>query len=492
MKKGSFPKGHKDLTSGNIWKNLILLSFPIMLSNLLQTFYNLTDTFWLGKLEGGRDAVAVVGMAFPLVFFLSSFGIGFTIAGTSLTAQYKGAGRISEIKKIFAQYIFILIISAFIFLFLSFTVTDTVLTMINTPDHIFDDSSLYLSYIIPSMIFLFITMLYQSFAHGFGDTLSPMKIQLVAVSINIVLDPILIFGIDGFVPAMGIRGAAIATVFAKFISAVLAIFFIFRKLHIVVPKLKEIKPDLMILKRIMKISLPSSLGMSMTSFGFVFLQGFVNSYGTVVMSAHTIGNRLTSLFMMPAMGLSNALASIVGQCLGAKKIERAKESIKITFYTVIGFLAPINILIYFYGEYLTRFFVNDPEVITIGVSMFRILSVASFSFSIIHIFMGVFNGSGFTKYNMVFNSSRLWLFRIPLVFLMSGRLTDFAFFASLTILHPFYEIMAHPLRDKPYEALWWSMLISNFITFAWAYALYLKGKWTKGTIHHPVDVMKET
>ena len=492
MKTGTGSDNYKDLTEGSIWKNLIVLSLPIMLSNLLQTFYNLTDTFWLGKMDNGTDAVAVVGMAFPLVFFISSFGIGFTIAGTSLTAQYKGAGRIKEIKKIFSQYVLLLILSTVFFIIMSFTVVDTVLELINTPEQIFDDAALYLSYIIPSMVFVFITMLYQSFAHGFGDTVSPMKIQLFAVGINIVIDPILIFGIDGFIPAMGIEGAAVATIFAKFIAAILAVFFIFKKLHLILPKLKEIVPDLLILKRIIKISLPSSIGMSMTSFGFVFLQGFVNSYDTVIMSAHTIGNRLTSLFMMPAMGLSNALASIVGQCLGAKKIERAKESIKVTFLTVIIFLAPINILIFFFGGHLTQFFVNDPDVISKGIRMFKILSVASFSFSVIHVFMGTFNGSGFTKYNMVFNSSRLWLFRIPLVYLMSGRLTDYAFFSSITLLHPFYKAMAYPLREHPYEALWWSMVISNFITFAWAYALYLKGNWTRGTIHHPVDVMKET
>ncbi|MFO7809953.1 MAG: MATE family efflux transporter [Candidatus Delongbacteria bacterium] len=491
MKPGTAQSDFKDLTSGSIWKNLIVLSLPIMMSNLLQTFYNLTDTFWLGKLDQGTDAVAVVGMSFPIVFFVSSFGIGFTIAGTALTAQYKGAGRIKEIKKIFAQYILLLITFSIIFLLIAFTLIDTVLELINTPEQIFDQAVTYLSFIIPGMVFMFVIMLYQSFSHGFGDTVSPMKIQLVSVGLNIVIDPVLIFGL-GSVPAMGVKGAAIATIFSRFVAALIAVIFIFKKLHIVVPKFREIVPDMMILKRILKISIPSSLGMSMTSFGFVFLQGFVNSYGTVIMSAHTIGNRMTSLFMMPAMGLSNALASIVGQCLGARKIGRAKESIRTTFLTVIMFLAPINILIFFFGGHLTQFFVDDPEVISKGIRMFKILSVASFSFSIIHVFMGVFNGSGFTKYNMVFNTARLWVFRIPLVYLLSGRLTDFAFFSSIAFLQPFFDLMASPLSKHPYESLWWSMVISNFLTFLWALALYLKGDWTRGTIHHPVDVLKET
>ncbi|MCK5759842.1 MAG: MATE family efflux transporter [Candidatus Delongbacteria bacterium] len=473
---------HIDLTTGSIWKNLLKLSIPIMLANLLQTFYNLTDTFWLGKLTSGRDSVAVVGMSFPLVFFISSFGIGFSIAATSLSAQYKGAGKIDEIKKIFAQYIILLIAFSIIFLAGSLYLIDDILSLINTPEHIMSDATIYLSYILPGMVFMFIGMLYQSFSHGFGDTVSPMKIQLISVGLNILLDPILIFGI-GFIPSMGIRGAAVATLFSRFVAAILGIIFIFKRLHMIVPKFNELVPDKEVLKKIIKISLPSSLGMSMTSFGFVFLQGFVNSYDTVIMSAHTIGNRVTSLFMMPAMGLSQALASVVGQCLGAKKIERARKSIKTTFIAIFTFLTPINILIFIFGGYLIQFFVNDPEVISKGVRMFKILSVASFTFSIIHVFMGTFNGAGYTKYVMTINTARLWLFRIPLVYILSGRFLEYSVFATDNFLRTTLKYFAIPLKDHPWEALWWSMVISNLITLMIVMLLYKRGKWTKGTIH---------
>ncbi|MDA3884271.1 MAG: MATE family efflux transporter [Candidatus Delongbacteria bacterium] len=471
-----------DLTTGSIWKNLLKLSIPIMLANLMQTFYNLTDTFWLGKLVDGKNMVAVVGMSFPLVFFISSFGIGFSIAGTSLSSQYKGAGQIDQIKKIFAQYIILIFAFSIVFLFSSLFLIDEILSLINTPEHIMSDAALYLSYILPGMIFMFIAMLYQSFSHGFGDTVSPMKIQLISVGINILLDPILIFGI-GFIPSMGIRGAAIATLFSRFVAAIIGIIFIFKKLHMIVPKLSEIVPDKEVLKTIIKVSLPSSIGMSMTSFGFVFLQGFVNSYDTVIMSAHTIGNRVTSLFMMPAMGLSQALSSVVGQCLGAKKIERAKKSIKTTFIAIVSFLTPIYVIIFIFGGYFVQFFVNDPEVISKGIRMFKILTVASFSFSLIHIFMGTFNGSGFTKYTMMFNTARLWLFRIPLVYILSGRFLDYSIFASDNFIRYSLKYLAIPLKEHPWEALWWSMVISNLITLFIAILLYKRGKWEKGTIH---------
>jgi Na+-driven multidrug efflux pump len=187
--------------------------------------------------------------------------------------------------------------------------------------------------------------------------------------------------------------------------------------------------------------------------------------------------------MMPAMGLSQALASVVGQCLGAKKIDRAKKSIKATFIAITAFLTPIYIVIFIFGGYFIQFFVNDPDVISKGIRMFKILSVASFSFSIIHIYMGIFNGSGYTKYTMMFNTARLWLFRIPLVYILSGRFLDYSIFAADNFLRTSLEYLALPLKEHPWEALWWSMVISNFITLFIAILLYKRGKWEKGTIH---------
>ncbi len=472
---------HMDLTQGNILGNLMKLALPIMLSNFFQTFYNLTDAFWLGKLgDQARAAVSVAGMTFPIVFFLSSFGFGFVVAGTSLIAQYKGAGTIDKAKEVVGQFILILLAFCVLFIFISIFYIDEILHLLQTPPEIFQYAKSYISIILSGMIFMFVFLSYQSFSHGLGDTVSPMKIQLISVGLNVVLDPLLIFGI-GFFPKLGIVGAAYATISARIVGAVLAIYFMRKKSPILIPHLSHLVPDKTMLWRILKISIPASFAQSMTSLGFVLLQGFVNTFGTVIISINSIGNRLTGFFMMPAMGISNALGAIVGQNIGANNVNRAIKTVNVAFTAVFGIMLVGCSMIYLFGAEMTKFFINDPEVIAVGARMMKITSIASLLFSVGFVFMGVFNGSGHTKYSMIFNLTRLWLLRIPLVYILSGRLIQ----VSLPFLAGFEKILstlANPLSEHPYEALWWSMIISNSLAGVAAYFFYRMGKWQQSKI----------
>ncbi len=471
-----------DLTKGNLLKNLVRLALPIVFSNFLQTFYNLTDAFWLGKLgENARNAVSVAGMTFPLVFFLSSFGFGFVVAGTSLISQYKGAGMPDKMKEVVGQFILILSIFSVIFILGSFIFLEQILYLLHTPSEIYLSAKEYISIILSGMIFMFIFLSYQSFSHGLGDTISPMKIQVISVSINVILDPILIFGL-GFFPKMEIKGAAFATLTARIVAALIAIYYLIKKSPHILPKMKNLIPDIAMIRRILKISIPASTGFSMTSFGFLILQGFVNSFGTVVISIFSIGNRMIGLFMMPAMGISNALASVIGQNLGAKQIKRAEESFWVAFKLTLTIMVIGCTILFFFGASLTKFFINDTSVIEVGKRMFKVTSFAAFVFGNLFMFMGVFNGSGHTKPSMILNIARLWFFRIPLVFILSGKIISLLSI-KWKFLIVFFSKLAQPLSAFPYDALWWSMLISNFLASIWAYSIFRKGKWKQAKIH---------
>ncbi len=471
-----------DLTQGHVLKNLITLSLPIMLSNFMQTFYNLTDAFWLGKLgANARNAVSVAGIAFPLVFFLSSFGFGFVVAGTSLISQYKGAGELHKLREVVGQFIDILAVFCVIFLSLSFIFLDQILVLLQVPPEIYTMARQYISIILTGIVFMFIFLSYQSFSHGLGDTVSPMRVQIISVGINIVIDPILIFGV-GPVPRMETMGAAYGTLFSRVVAALLSVWYIRTRSRIIIPRMADLVPRKDMMRRILRISIPASLGQSMTSFGFLILQGFVNSFGTVVISVFSIGNRMTSFFMMPAMGISNALASIVGQNLGAGEVGRAVKSVKIAFRVIMVIMLAGCSVIFFFGAHLTRFFINDPAVIEIGKRMFRVTSLASLLFGVVFIFMGVFNGSGHTRPTMLLNIARLWFLRIPFVYLLSGKLLeiiplhDGVIFGILTAI-------ARPLAASPFDALWWSMVFSNLIIAILAYRIYRTGRWKTTQIH---------
>ncbi|HCX72591.1 MAG TPA: MATE family efflux transporter [Candidatus Cloacimonas sp.] len=471
-----------DLSSGNILKNLVKLSLPIMLSNFFQTFYNLTDAFWLGKLgDSARNAVAVAGMTFPLIFFLTSFGFGFVIAGTTLVAQYKGAHQYEKMKEVVGQFIIIMSLFAAIFLSASFIFIDDILRLLNTPEVILVEAKQYISVILFGMLFMFVFISYQSFSHGLGDTVSPMKIQFVSVLINVILDPLLIFGI-GFLPKLEILGAAYATLIARFIGAGVAIYFLFKKSPQIVPKLKHIIPNPPVLKKILSISIPASLGQSMTSFGILFLQGFVNSYGTMVISVYAIGSRIRSFFMMPAMGISNGLAAVIGQNLGAQKVKRAEHSVGIALKLVMPIMICGCIVLFLFGGTLTSIFIQDAAVIEAGRRMFKVMSIASCTFGLMFVMFGVFNGSGHTKPTMYINIFRLWLLRIPLVYILSGKIMEFGLFQTdfwKNILTP----LSQPLAAHPYDSLWWSMLVSNVIATIVAFFVYSRGTWKKAKIN---------
>ena len=471
-----------DLTTGNLLRNLIILALPIMASNLVQTLYTVTDAFWLGKLaEGARDAVAAVGISFPLIFFLQSFGFGFVISGNSLIAQYKGAGLTENLKKVTGQYVLIMLAFSAFFLIVSLSLLDNILTWLHTPAEIMDVTRDYMSIIIPAQVFMFIVISIQSFYHGVGDTVIPMKIQMISVGVNLVIDPLMIFGIWIF-PEMGVLGAAYATLFARILAALMVVISLAIYHKELLPTLKDIIPDIKMLKKIISISIPASFGQSMTSFGFVFLQSFVNGFGTIVISTNMLSMRIQSLFMMPAMGISTALSAVIGQNLGAREVQRAKESVGIALKLITLIMAVGGATIFFFGGSIIKVFIDDTAVIALGAQVMKITCFTSFIFAIIFVFIGVFNGSGHTKSTMVINIARLWAFRIPLVFILSGAIMNYWIFGKPP-LSGIFTILAYPLRERPYFALWYSMLASNIFSAAWAYIIYRKGKWQKAKIH---------
>jgi len=468
----------RDLTTGPILKNLMVLALPIMFANFIQTIYNLTDAFWLGKMpEHALEAVAVVGLAFPIVFTIMAFGFGFMVAGTALIARYKGAGELERISEVTGQFVLILIVFSLIFLSIAFFLIEPIIELLKVPPELQPDAISYIRIVMIGMMFMFIFMTYQSFSHGLGDTFTPMLISLLSVSCNIILDPIVIFGWGPF-PKLGIIGAAWATVFSRVIGAGLALYFLRKKARILIPHLKDIKPRWSLMSTILKISLPASISHSLTSFGFLFLQGFVNTFGTVVIGVFSLGNRLTGFFMMPAMGLSNALSSIVGQNLGAGNIKRAEKSVLYALGWVTLLMGIGSFCLFNFGGTFIKLFINDPEIVFHGSRMFKITSIASILFSIIFVFNGVFNGAGYTKPAMVLNISRLWILRIPLTYILAGKVAEYIPWLYATAPDLFSKL-SEIVTPYSFDSLFWAMVISNLFVAIISLIIYLLGGWKR-------------
>ena len=466
----------KDLTKGNLSRNLVRLAIPIILTNLMHVLYNMTDMYWLGKLEtGASGAVAVTGNAGSLVWLISSFSGGFMVSGTALLSRYTGSGRKNDVKRVIAQMFLIMGGFSLIFLAISFWGTGPLLRLLNVPDEIFTNAQTYLSIIIPGMACMFIFNLYQCISHAQGDSISPMKVQLAAVLFNVVVDPILIFGLAGL-PAMGVKGAGVATLSARIISMSLGAWLLLRRNRDVLPSLSQIRPDFPLLKKITRIGVPAGISGSMTAFGFVLLQAFVNSYGVTVITVYQISNQFIGVFLIPSMGINNALTNIVGQNLGAGKVDRAEKSIALAMKLVLLIMGIGTAILFFFGGEITTLIIDSPEVVEISRPMFRIMSVSALICSAMFIHMSAFSGAGRTFETMIVHAVRLWCFRLPLAYIFAG------YFINQKIIKsgPIYDLLvflAKPFQAASYEALWWSSLLSNVVGFTWMFFLFQSGKW---------------
>ena len=452
MEKNIIKSRIPDITSGeNIPIILLRLSIPIMLGFLFQTFYNIVDAFFLGKL--GRAAFSAPTIAFNVIFVLIAFGIGFSTAGTTLIAQAKGMNNQEKVDFYLGQIAITIFILSIVISIIGIVFTNPILILLKTPSDAFVYTSRYMKIIFTGIPFMFGMMLFQASLQGIGDTITPLWVQGIAVGLNVILDPLLIFGIGHF-PKMGVSGAAIATVISRSVGSFISIYILIRGKKGIRLRIKHLIPDKKALKLIFDIGLPTSIGQSIAALGFTALQGIVNYFGSAVVAAFGIGNRIVSLFNMPAIGFSKGVTTMVGQNLGAKKIRRVWKSVRAGVIMIGGFLVVGMTLTFFYGNSFVHFFIpNDPVVTKWGVMLFKIISPSVVFFGILMVINGAFQGAGDTKPPMILNIVRLWGIRVPLAYL-------------LAITFHFGPV-----------GIWFSMFLSNIIVSIWGAFWFKKGNW---------------
>lgn len=446
-----------DILNGRIWKSLLLLSIPIVVSNLFHTLYNITDAFWLGKL--GKTALAAPTITFSTLFTLIALASGLAIGGTTLVGQFKGAGDEKSVDKAAGNTFTLIFIIALILGGAGFLLSEKILILLQTPEDAFTYTLQYMRITFAGVPFVFGYFIFQGIMQGYGNTVTPMKINAITVALNIILDPILIFGLGPF-PRMEVMGAGIATITSQFIASLIGIYFLFSGRYGVRIHLPDLKLKWNIVKNILKIGLPVSFSQAGTALGFTLLMGLVNTLGSSVVSAFGVGNRIISLLTMPAMGLANGNGIMVAQNIGAGNLKRAEKTVWTAVSMNLVILFVLTTLLFFFGQYVVKFFISDPEVINIGARMFRITSYSVLFFSIMIIFNGAFQGSGHTVPVFVLQIGRLWGLRIPFAYL-------------------FVKLMG-----MGYDGIFWAMFISNsVITFA-AYIWYKSGTWKKSAVNN--------
>lgn len=457
----NFKKKRELILSGNISKTILTLALPIMLNNLIQTIFNLTDTFFIGKLPGNK--IASISFVWPIIFFMMSFGIGISMAGTGLISQYLGSNQEKKARKVSGQIISFSIVFSVVVGIIGSLLSYTIISTMGATGDLLKYANEYLSIMFLGMPTMFIMFAYASIKRGEGDTIGPMIITLVSVVLNIILDPIFMFTFG-----LGVKGAAYATVLSRGIFGTYAIYTLFTPKNELQLKLSDLKIDKELLLKLLKIGMPASIGQSTAALGFAVLNIFIVSYGEVTLTAFTLGNRITSLIMMPAMGIGNALSPIVGQNIGADQVERAKKCIKNSVVMSTLFLAVGGSIILYFSEDILRVFTSNPIIIKQGLPYLRLITLSVPLMGYFQILNGIFQGSGHTKFAMLLMTGRLWGLRIPFI------------------------IIAKNFTNLGHFGVWYSMILSNFLTVVVGYIIYKTGKWEKKVIKSEKKFVEQT
>lgn len=443
-------------TEGKIINSLFSLALPIIFANILQSAYQLIDTFWLGRL--GADAVAAVSLSFPLLFLVLSIGAGLTLAGTVMVARYQGANNQKMIDFSSSQSVFLILLTSIVLAIISYFAAGPLMKIIGAGPDIIKDSITYFKVSSVGFVFLFIFFIFQSLMRGIGNVMLPVYIVLFTVILNAVLDPLFIYGY-GAVPGFGVAGAAVASVITQAVAATIGLIILFRGKHGIKISLASMYFNTENLKRTFKLGFPASIEQSTRALGMTMMMVIVTSFGSDIVAAYGIGARMLSFIVVPALGLGIATTSLVGQNIGALKIKRAEKvanlSAKVAFFGFTG----LGLIMFLVAEPLTTFFIpDDLEVIQEGALFIKIMSLSFGFLGLQQVMNGTFNGAGFTKASMFISIMTLWIVRFPLAYILSNTL----------------EI--GPV------GIWWSFPISNLIAGIIAFSYFKTGYWKKRLI----------
>ncbi len=458
-------KTKNNLTEGSILKSLISLSIPIIFANLLQTAYQLTDTFWVGRL--GTDAVAAVSISFPIIFLVVSLGGGLAMAGAVLVAQYKGRGSKKAIDYIASQTISMIVLISIVLATIGYVLSPFFISLMGAEKSVFSSAVSYMKISFIGMTFMFIYMVFQSLMRGVGDVKTPAYIVLGTVLLNLILDPLFIFG-RGFLPAFGVAGAAVATIGTQGLAAMVGIILLLKGRHQIQLRLNNLRPDWDLMKKMFKIGFPASIAQSTRALGITVMTLLVASFGTVTLAAYGIGSRILGFVIIPAMGLSMATSTLVGQNIGAGKTERAEKITKLS--ALIGFiiLTLAGITIFLFAKQISAMFIpGETEAIQSSALFIKIMALTFGFIGVQMALNGLFRGSGNTTISMVLSIVSLWILRFPLAYILSQHT-------------PLGEI-----------GLWASFPLTNVLAAIISMVWFMKGTWKQKQITEEIKLAEE-
>ena len=381
---------NRDLTKGNITKTMLLFALPMIAGNILQQFYNIADTFIVGKFLGA-DALAAVGSSYALMIFLTSILLGLCMGSGALFSIRFGERNEEKLKSsIFVSFFLILVVTVVINIF-SFIFIDKIINFMRIPENIFKLTKDYLWIIFFGISFTFLYNFFASLLRSLGNSIVPLVFLAISAIINIVLDLWFVIGLD-----FGVKGAGGATVIAQGISGIGIAIYTYYKFSWVFSGFSKKFFNKNILKEISQYSFLTCMQQSIMNLGILMVQGLVNSFGTTIMAAFTVAVKIDSFAYMPVQDFGNSFSTFIAQNYGARESKRIKEGIKNAIKVSTLFCVFISGIVYIFAEKLMLIFIqpNEVKIIEEGIKYLRIEGVFYWGIGCLFLLYGFFRAIG--------------------------------------------------------------------------------------------------
>lgn len=405
-----------DYTQIGIKRAIFLLAVPMILELVMESAFAVVDIYFVGRL--GASAVAAVGLTETYLFLLYSIAMGLATAVTAVIARRTGEKNTSDAGSSAVQSILLALLASLPFSAAGIFYSKELLALMGGDEWVINQGYRYMQWMLGGNAVIVLLFVINAIFRGAGDAAIAMRILWIANGINIILDPILIFG-WGFIPALGIEGAAIATTIGRGVGVLIQLWILFKGgKHIRVTFL-QLSWNAKLMLNIFRTSLGGIGQMIIAMTSWIFLMRILAEVGSEAVAGSTIAMRIMMFTMMPAWGMANAAATLVGQNLGAGYPDRAESAVwKTGIYNMI-FLIGVSVVYFFYSHPLMRIFTADPRVTAIGAEWLRILSFSYFVYGWWMVSTQAFNGAGDTRTPTRINLVFFWLIQIPLSYLLA-------------------------------------------------------------------------
>lgn len=414
--KESIAGSERDFTETRLSRAIFILAVPMVLEMVMESVFAVVDIFFVSKL--GPDAVATVGLTESVMTVVYAIGIGLSMATTALVSRRIGEKKPKEAGNVAFQAI---VISIFVSLFIAIPgvifAKEFLILMGATPE-MAEKGYLYPAVMFGSNVVIMLLFIINAVFRSSGDAAISMRVMWFANIINIILDPLLIFGIGPF-PELGIMGAAVATSVGRGLAVIYQFYLLFKGNHRIQLHLESLKIKFSVMLQLIKISGGGILQNLVATSSWIFLVRIIAVSGASALAGYTIAIRIVIFLILPAWGLSNAAATLVGQNLGAKKPDRAEKAVWTTGIVNMFFMGSLGLILFLFPEYWIRLFISDPAVVENGILALRIISSGFLFYALGMVMMQGFNGSGDTTTPTLINLFSFWLFEIPLAWFLA-------------------------------------------------------------------------